>query len=103
MSSSLGERNSLCDRQGEGYPPATTLAASVVEGEWQRPVTLYRLTETGRRQVERWLRTPAQAPPIDSEAFLRARAASFVSPQVWAQRTRAELGRIAGRAPARDS
>ena len=39
------------------------------------------LTDTGRRQVERWLRTPAQAPPIDSEAFLRARAASFVSPQ----------------------
>jgi DNA-binding PadR family transcriptional regulator len=68
----------------------------VVEGESQRPVTLYRLTDRGRRQVERWLRTPAQAPPIDSEAFLRTRAASFVAPQVILQglrRLRPELTR----------
>jgi DNA-binding PadR family transcriptional regulator len=61
------------------------LASSVVEEEGQRTVTLYRLTDPGRRQVERWLRTPAQCPPIDSEAFLRTRAASFVDPQVILQ------------------
>ena len=81
----LGFGKSACYEQSKNLAKDGYLAASVVDGEWQRPVTLYRLTDRGRRQVERWLRTPAQAPPIDSEAFLRARAASFVSPQAVLQ------------------
>jgi DNA-binding PadR family transcriptional regulator len=72
----LGFGKSACYEQSKKLAEGGYLASSVVEGEGQRTVTLYRLTDTGRRQVVRWLRTPAQCPPIDSEAFLRTHAAA---------------------------
>ena len=79
----LGFGKSACYEQSKKLAAEGFLDAAVVERP--RPFTLYRLTDRGRRQVERWLRTAAQSPPIDSEAFLRTRAASFVEPQVILQ------------------
>jgi len=62
----LGYAKSSCYEQSKKLAEAGYLAATVVE-DGPRPITLYRLTAEGRHEVERWVRTPAQAPPIDSE------------------------------------
>ncbi len=77
----LGYAKSSCYQQTKKLAETGYLAATVVEDR-PRPITLYRLTAEGRYEVERWLRTPAQAPPVDSEVFLRIRAASFVDADV---------------------
>ncbi len=81
----LGFAKSSCYVQTKRLAEAGYLTATVLEQDRPRPLTLYRLTDKGRHEVERWLRTPAQAPPIDSDAFVRARAASFVAPQAILQ------------------
>jgi DNA-binding PadR family transcriptional regulator len=75
----LGFGKSACYVQSKQLAEQGYLAATQVPGQRQQPVTLYRLTESGRRKVERWLRTAAQAPPIDSEAFLRIHAGHFAT------------------------
>jgi DNA-binding PadR family transcriptional regulator len=82
------------------------LSATVLDQDRPRPLTLYRLTDKGQHAVERWLHTPAKAPPIDSEAFLRARAASFVAPQVilhGLRHLRPDLTRLLAAADAREA
>lgn len=76
----LGFGKSSCYVQTKRLAEDGYLSATVVEKGSAPSLTLYRLTDKGRREVERWVRTRAQAPPIDSEAFVRVRAASFVDP-----------------------
>jgi hypothetical protein len=78
------------------------LAATVVE-DGPRPITLYRLTAEGRHEVERWVRTPVKAPPIDSEVFLRMRAASFVAPEAILLGLRGLRPELTGRLAAVDA
>lgn len=101
----LGFAKSSCYVQSKKLAESGHLTATRLEQDRPRPLTLYRLTDKGKRAVERWLRTPAKAPPIDSEAFLRARALSFVAPEVIQQglrHLRPELTRLLSGADARE-
>lgn len=82
MGGAHGFGKSACYEQSKNLAELGYLNTVTTEGLRKRPVTLYRITESGRQAVRRWASTRAQIPPIDSDVFLRSRAANFVPPQL---------------------
>ncbi len=76
----LGFSKSACYEQSKKLAEAGYLSSLTVEGARARPLTLYFLTTKGRRAIKAWLQTPVEAPPIDSEVWLRCRAGHIVQP-----------------------
>jgi len=77
----LGYVKSSCYAQTKRLAEAGYLSAIEIEGT-PRSTTVYSLTASGVGAVEAWMRKPAEPPLVDSEAFIRVRAARFVAPDV---------------------